>query len=105
MFLLWKWTNHTHLSCIEWWVFRVVCEEEHVYEVDEYTGSDFGLGGSVGDPLEDHHEHQVAKQTHHEEQLRDQHKEHTPYLAKVPGENTNDDKGKQGQGGYVKVRS
>lgn len=61
-----KWTNHTHLSCIERWVVRVVSEEEHVYEVDKYTGSDFGLGRRVGDPLEDHHEHQVAKQTHHE---------------------------------------
>lgn len=74
----------TYLPWIERWVVGVVCEEEHVYEVDEYTGSDFGLSGSVGDPLEDHHKHQVSKQTHHEEQLRDQHEEHTAYLAKVP---------------------
>lgn len=64
---------------------RVFCEEEHVYEVDKYTGSEFRLGGGVDDPLEDHHEHQVAKQTQHEDQLRDQHKEHTAYLTKVPG--------------------
>lgn len=62
---------HTHLSCIEWWVLRVVWEEEHVYEVDKYTGSLLGLGRAVGDPFEDHHEDQVAKQRDHEEQLRD----------------------------------
>lgn len=53
--------------------------------MDEYTGSVFGQFRGVGDPLEDHHEHQVAEQRHHEEQFRDQHKEHTAYLAKVPG--------------------
>lgn len=97
MFLLGKWTNHTHLSCIELLVLRVFCEEEHVYEVDKYTGSKFRLGRGVDDPLEDHHEHQVAKQTQHEDQLRDQHKEHTAYLTKVPGKNNNN-KGKAGTG-------
>lgn len=62
--------------------------------MDKYTGSLLGLGGAVGDPLEDHHEDQVAKQRDHEEQLRDKHKEHTSDLAKVPGENNNN-KGKQ----------
>lgn len=57
--------------------------------MDKYTGSDFGVSRSVGDPLEDHHEHQVAKQTHHEEQFRDQHKEHAASLAKVPTAKTN----------------
>lgn len=76
--------HYTHLSSIELWVAGVVCEEEHVYEVDEYTGSYFGLVGSVDNPLEDDHKHQVSKQTQHEEQLRDQHEEHTAYLAKVP---------------------
>lgn len=62
--------------------------------MDKYTGSHFGLVRGVGNPLEDYHEHQVAKQTHHEEQLGDEHKEYILYLAKVPGENTNN-KGKQ----------
>ena len=64
MFLCGK---RTHLSCVEWWVLRVICEEEHVNEVDEYTGSGFRLGGRVGNPLEDHHEDQVAKQREHED--------------------------------------
>ena len=54
--------------------------------MDEYTGSEFGVSGSIGNPLEDHHEHEVPEQRHHEEQLWDQHKEHTADLAKVPGE-------------------
>lgn len=78
---------HTDLSVIKRWIVGVVCEEEHVNEVDEYTWCNFGLGGSVGNPLVDHHKHQVAKETEHEEQLWDQHKEHFARLAKVPGEN------------------
>lgn len=78
----------THLSCIKLWVFWVVHEEDHAYEVEEDTWCNFGLGRSEGDPLVDHHKHQVAKQTQHEEQLWDQHEEHFAYLPKVPGENT-----------------
>lgn len=76
----------TNLSLVELWVVGVVCEEEHVYKVDQYTGSYFGLGRSVGNPLEDHHEHQVTKERHHEDQLWDEHEEHTADLTKVPGE-------------------
>lgn len=57
--------------------------------MDEYTGGSLGLVGCIGEPLEDHHEHQVTEQTHHEEQLWDQHKEHTAHLAKVPADNNN----------------
>lgn len=76
----------THLTLIQRRVFWIVCEQEHVYEVDQYTGSHFGLSRRVGDPFEDHHENKVAEQTQHEEQLRDQHKEYTADLAKVPTE-------------------
>lgn len=79
--------SHTHLSTIELWVVLVFCEEEHVYEVDEYTRSVFRLVRGEGEPLEDHHEHQVTKQTQHEDQLGDQHKEDAAYLTEVPAEN------------------
>lgn len=51
----------THLSCIKGAVTRVVCEKEHVYEVDKDTGSYSGLVRSVGNPLKDNHEDQVSK--------------------------------------------
>lgn len=93
--------HYTHLSSIELWVAGVVCEEEHVYEVDEYTGSYFGLVGSVDNPLEDDHKHQVSKQTQHEEQLRDQHEEHTAYLAKVPEKSQTKGEGRRGI--YIRI--
>lgn len=80
-------SSHTHLSSIELWVVLVFCEEEHVYEVDEYARSVFRLVRGEGKPLEDHHEHQVTKQAQHENQLRDQHKEDAAYLTEVPAEN------------------
>lgn len=75
---------NTHLSFIQLWILFVFCEEEHVYEVDKYAGSTFRLGRSVDDPFEDHHKHQIAKETQHEDQLRDQHEKYAAYLAKVP---------------------
>lgn len=60
--------------------------------MDKYTGSHFRLGRGVDDPLEYHHEYQVAEQTQYEDQLRDQHKEHASYPTKVPGENNNNKK-------------
>lgn len=74
---------HTHLSCIQWWILSVFRKEEHVYEVDKYAGSKFGLGRGVDDPFEDHHKDQVAKETQHEDQLRNQHAKYAAYLAKV----------------------
>lgn len=74
----------THLSRVQLWILTVFCEEEHVYEVDKNAGSNFRLGRGVDDPFEDHHEHQVAKETQHEDQLGDQHEEYTADLAKVP---------------------
>lgn len=100
MFLSKKLANHTHLSCIELFVLRVFCEEEHVYEVDKYTGSHFRLGRGVDDPLEYHHEYQVAEQTQHEDQLRDQHKEHASYPTKVPGEKQQQGKSRTGEQGH-----
>lgn len=79
-----KYDCHTHLPCIQWWILIIFCEEEHVYEVDKYAGSKFRLGRGVDDPFEDHHKHQIAKETQHEDQLRDQHKKYTAYLAEVP---------------------
>lgn len=78
--------RRTHLSLIKWRVVRVFRKQEHVYEVDQYAGSTFGLRRSVSNPLIDHHEHQVAKQKQHEEKLWDQHKNQTAELAKVPVE-------------------
>lgn len=75
---------NTHLSFIQLWILFVFCEEEHVYEVDKYAGSNFRLGRGVDDPFEDHHKYQIAKETQHEDQLRDQHEKYTAYLAKVP---------------------
>jgi len=62
--------------------------------VDQYTGSLLGVCRSVGNPLKNHHEHQVAKETQHEEQLWDQHKEHAAELTKVPEEKNNNNKDK-----------
>lgn len=80
--------NNTHLSCEELWVFSTLCEEEHVYEVNEDAGSKFGIGRRVHDPLVDHQEHQVAKQAYHEDELRDEHKEDFVGLAKVTEKTT-----------------
>lgn len=82
----WRNKQSTHLSLVKWLVVGILREEEHVYKVDEYAGSVFGHGRSVDNPLKDHHENQVAKQTQHEHQLWDQHKEQIPYLAKVPAD-------------------
>lgn len=78
--------RRTHLSMIKRRVVRVFRKQEHVYEVDQYAGSTFGLRRSVSNPLIDHHEHQVAKQKQHKEKLWDQHKNQTAELAKVPVE-------------------
>lgn len=51
--------------------------------MDKYAGSKFGLGRGVDDPFEDHHKDQVAKETQHEDQLRNQHAKYAAYLAKV----------------------
>lgn len=51
--------------------------------MDKYAGSKFRLGRGVDDPFEDHHKHQVAKETQHEEQLRNQLAEYAAHLAKV----------------------
>lgn len=59
--------KHTHLSFKEGTIISIVHEEEHVYEMDKYTGGYSGLVRSVGNPLEDNHEHQVSKKTQHEE--------------------------------------
>lgn len=77
---------NTHLTRVQWWVIWVGCEQEHVYEVDQYAGGHSGLIGSVNDPFEDHQEHEVAEETQHEEQLRDQHEEYAAGFAKVPAE-------------------
>lgn len=52
--------------------------------MNKYAGSKFRLGRGVDDPFEDHHKHQIAKETQHEDQLRDQHEKYTAYLAEVP---------------------
>lgn len=75
--------NVTHLSCEKLWVFSTLCEEEHVYEVNEDAGSELGIGRCVRNPLIDHQEHQVAKEADHEDELRDEHKEDFVDLAKV----------------------
>lgn len=78
-----EYERYTHLSFIQLRILSVFCKEEHVYEVDKDAGSRFRLGRGVGDPFEDHHKHQVAKETQHEDQLRNQHTEYAAYLAKV----------------------
>lgn len=51
--------------------------------MDEYAGSRLRLGRGVDDPFEDHHKHQVAKETQHEDQLRNEHEKYAAHLAKV----------------------
>lgn len=80
-----EYERYTYLSFIQWWVLSVFRKEEHIYEVDKYAGSKFRLGRGVDNPLKDHHKHQVAKETQHEDQLRNQHAKYTAYLAKVAG--------------------
>lgn len=75
--------HYTHLSFIQWWILSVFRKEKHVYEVDKNAGSKLRLGRGVGDPFEDHHKHQVAKETQHEDQLRNQHAKYAANLAKV----------------------
>jgi len=59
--------------------------EEHVDEVDEDAGREPGLRGRERQPLVDHHEHQVAEQTPHEEQLRQEYQVHVVLLIEVSG--------------------
>lgn len=51
--------------------------------MDEYAGSKFRLGRGVDDPFEDHHKHQVAEETQHEDQLRNQHAKNAANVAEV----------------------
>ena len=60
-----------------------VLHEEHVDEVDEDAGSQAGVRGPEGQPLVEDHEHQVAKETQQEEQLREEHQEHVVALPEV----------------------
>lgn len=92
--------RRTHLSMIKRRVVRVFRKQEHVYEVDQYAGSTFGLRRSVSNPLIDHHEHQVAKQKQQKEKLWDQHKNQTAELAKVPVE-----KEKNNNQGETRIRT
>lgn len=77
-------TLSTHLPREKLGVLWVVCEQEHIYKVDQYAGGDSGVSWSVNDPFKDHHEDEVPEEAQHEEQLRDQHKEYTADLPKVP---------------------
>ena len=74
-----------HLPFVKRRVVLVLREEEHVYEVDEDAGGGVGPIRPEGQPLEDHHEDQVAKQAEHEKQLGEQHQEDAAQLAKVSG--------------------
>lgn len=88
---MWLLCWSTHLTRVQLGVLWVVCEQEHVYEVDQYAGSDSGLSRCVDDPFKDHHEDKVPEEAQHEEQLWDQHKEDAADLAKVPEEKHQDE--------------
>ena len=60
-----------------------VLHEEHVDEVDEDAGSRARVRGPEGQPLVEDHEHQVAKETQQEEQLREEHQVHVVALPEV----------------------
>lgn len=62
----------------------ILRKQEHIYEVDENTGRCVRVHRTISNPLKNHHEDQVTKQTQHEKQLGNQHQKHTAYLPKVP---------------------
>lgn len=57
--------------------------DEHVDEVDEDAGSLAGVFCPICDPLVDNHEDQVAKETEHEEQLRNKQQVNIKLLPEV----------------------
>lgn len=73
----------SHLS----WVKGLHCitlHEEHVYEVDEDAWGPSGVRSRKKQPLVENHEHQVAKQTQQEQELRDKYQVQAVRLPKVP---------------------
>lgn len=77
-------TAAPHLS----WVEGLHCaslHEEHVYEVNEDTRSVPGVLRGKGQPLIGNHEHEVAKQTQEEQQLREEYQKQVVSLPKMPG--------------------
>lgn len=73
----------THLSRVQR-LHGAALHEEHVDEVDEHTGSMFGVPRSEDDPLVDDHEDEVAEETEEEEQLREEDQVQAVLLPKVP---------------------
>lgn len=77
-------TDAHHLS----WVEGLHCaslHEEHVYEINEDARSVSGVLRRKHQPLVHNHEHEVAKQTQEEQQLREEYQKQVVSLPKVPG--------------------
>ena len=78
-----------HGNHVTWYLSRVeelvaaALHQEHVDEVDEDAGSRARVRGPEGQPLVEDHEHQVAKETQQEEQLREEHQVHVVALPEV----------------------
>lgn len=64
----------------------VVFEEEHVDEGNEETGSVLGHARVVPEPLVEDQNGEVAKQTGHEDDLRDESPVDIQRLLEIPGE-------------------
>lgn len=74
-----------YLSSVQWQIGGVVVvEEEHVDEGDEEAGCVSGGLGVVGHPLVEDQQHQVAKETGHEDDLWDEAQVDVQRLLKVP---------------------
>lgn len=77
-------TAALHLSWVEG-LHGASLHEEHVYEVNEDARRVPGVLRRESQPLVHNHEHQVAKQTEEEEQLREEDQKQVVPLLKVPG--------------------
>lgn len=62
----------------------ITLHEEHVYEVDEDAWGLSGVLSREDQPLVDDHEHQIAKQTQQEQELREKYQVQVVFLPKVP---------------------
>lgn len=79
----WSVTLASHLSWVEG-LHCITLHEEHVYKVDEDARSLSGVLRREDQPLVQYHEHEVAKQTQQEQELREKYQVQVVLFPKVP---------------------
>lgn len=71
-----------YLSLVEG-LHCITLHEEHVYKVDKNTRGLSGVLSREEQPLVEYHEHQIAKKTQQEQELRKEHQVQVVLLPKV----------------------